>query len=159
MENEIWKDIPNYEGRYQVSNLGRVKSLPKKYNPNGCILKSKTKSNIYYPAVDLSDGVFKKKYYIHQLVAITFLNHEICGLKLVVDHINNDKTDNRLENLQILTCIENTLKDKISTSKYRGVSFFKNTGKWRCQKEINGKNKHLGYFNTEEEAYQKFLSI
>jgi len=152
--NEIWKNIPGYEGMYQVSNIGRVKSLPKRYNPKGCILKSKTQKNKYYACVDLANGVNKKSFYIHQLMAMAFLGHKPDGTnKLVVDHVNNNKRDNRLENLQLISNRENSTKDRLNgTSKYIGVSFYKNTGKWRCQKYINGKLKHLGYFDSEIEA-------
>jgi len=149
---EIWKDIPDYEGLYQVSNLGNVKSLPKKYNKNGCILKPKTKSDIYYKAVDLNKNG-RKTFLIHHLVAKAFLNHDVKENKLlVIDHINNIKTDNCLENLQIVTHRVNVNKDMKSSSKYWGVSYYKKTNKWRCQKQIDGKLKHLGYFTTEEEA-------
>lgn len=153
MQKEIWKDIPNYEGLYQVSNLGNVKSLPKKFNKTGCILKSKTKNEKYYKAVDLNNKGIRKTYLIHHLVSMTFLNHNPKDNKLlVIDHINNNKLDNRLENLQIVTHRVNVNKDMKSSSVFWGVSYYKKTNKWRCQKYINGKIKHLGYYKTEQEA-------
>ena len=151
MENEIWKDIPNYEGLYQVSNLGNVKSL--NYN-------NTKKEKLLNPS--LTRGYFHlrlsgKTFRIHQLVAITFLNHERCGHKLVIDHINDNSQDNRLENLQIVTARFNVCKTQGAyTSKYKGVSLNKKLNKWVSQIRIKDKTYYLGLFNTEKEAYQVY---
>ena len=162
---EIFKDVVGYEGLYQVSNLGNVKSLPReRCNLNGCWM---TKEKILKPAPTNGyfgvglwiDGINKSRR-IHQLVAEAFLNHTPCGFDLVVDHINNDKLDNRLENLQLITCRENNSKDKISASKYTGVSQKKNEIKWTSQIQINDKYIHIGTFKCElaaSVAYQKAL--
>jgi ribosomal protein L15E len=72
---------------------------------------------------------------------MAFLNHTPCGYKIVVDHIdNNIKTDNRLENLQLITQRENVSKDiKNTSSKYIGVCWHKKAKKWRSSIQINGK--------------------
>ena len=93
---EIWKDIPNYEGYYQVSNLGNVSRV----NSNSNLKAGNTHG---YLQVVLCVNKQKKNYKVHQLVAMAFLNHKPCGMKLVVDHINGKKTDNRVENLQVIT--------------------------------------------------------
>jgi hypothetical protein len=165
-QNEIWKDIPNYEGYYQVSNHGRVKSLSRfvKNKYEGLtywkerILKP-TLSSGYYVIKLLKEQ--KKIIKVHQLVAIAFLNHKPCGMLLVVDHINNIKTDNRLDNLQVITNRKNLSKDKNGTSKYTGVSWSKRYNKWESNIYINGKNIFLGHFESEKEAsiiYQKKLN-
>lgn len=154
MKAEIWKDIPNYEGHYQVSNLGNVRSLDryvngKKYKTykKGVVLKTRNNKG-YYDCVLCMNRKFKC-YKVHQLVAMAFLNHKPCGHKLVVDHINNIKTDNRIENLQIITARENTTKDRKNTSsKYIGVSWMKRNKRWRA--EI--KKTYIGSFKTEIEA-------
>jgi hypothetical protein len=137
---EIFKDIPNYEGIYQVSNLGRVKSL--KLNKEK-ILKLSIDGQGYLK-VNLFDEGRRSTKNVHQLVAIVYLNHMPCGSKIVVDHINCDKLNNRLENLQLISQRENLSKDKKGSSKYTGVSWHKQKSKWQSQIIINGKYKYLG---------------
>ena len=149
---EIFKDIPGYEGMYQVSNLGNVKSL--KYNKER-VLKQCTDSNGYYH-VTLC-GLINKKIKIHKLVAMVFLGHKPCGYEIVVDHINNIVTDNRVENLQLISNRENCSKDKIGfTSKFIGVFLRNGSDKWISSIKIKGKTKHLGRFNTEIEASKAY---
>ena len=156
MKTEIWKDVKDYEGLYQVSNLGRVKSIQ---FVKERILKG-TEDFYGYSVISLCKEGNQKTKTVHQLVAIAFLGHIPCGFNLVVDHINTIKTDNNLDNLQIITHRENCSKDKKGSSKYTGVSWYKSSQKWRAEIKINGKGKYLGYFKTEleaSEAYQKKL--
>ena len=159
MQEEIWKDVPNYEGIYQCSNLGNVKSLPRKWSKgehNGKILKLCRDSRGYLRVALYKDSILKP-YTVHQLVAVTFLNHKPNGIKLVIDHINNNKLDNRLENIQIISHRLNCSKDlKNKTSKYNGVYWSKQYNKWHSRIQINKKNNHLGYFNTELEASKAY---
>jgi hypothetical protein len=161
---EIWKELPSYEGIYEVSNLGNIKSLSRiKFNkgkfPFICkekILKLGKDTNGYYSVSLYKNGKIKTSN-PHRLMAIAFLGHKPCGLKLVVDHINNNPLDNRLENLQIITNRENASKDrKNGTSKYTGVSWDKERNKWTVRFKINGKNLFLGYFLNEEEASEVY---
>lgn len=148
--NEIFKDIPNYEGMYQISDLGRVKSL--KFNRER-ILKPVVNSNGYLSANLYCEGKLKQKS-VHQIMAITFLNHKPDGNNgLIVDHVNNNHLDNRLDNLQLITQRENTSKDKRGgSSQYVGVDWYKQNKKWRARIRINGKLKYLGLFKEELEA-------
>jgi len=125
---EIWKDVLNYEGLYQVSNLGRVKSLKRKvrhFSGERLVLERILKGGVNdkgYILVNLGKKGTKKVFAVHKLVAIAFLNHKPCGYKLVVDHIDNNKLNNKLENLQIITQQENVLKSKINfTQHFEGV--------------------------------------
>ena len=161
---EEFRDIPNYEGIYQVSDMGRVKSLDrmitesngKKRLLNGRVLKPFFSTTGYFN-VGLRKDNKLKTIRVHQLVAMSFLGHTRCGHKLVVDHINNDKLDNRLINLQIITARENTSKDKKrGTSKYLGVNWDKVNNKWLSTIHINGKNKYLGRYTDELEAAKAY---
>jgi hypothetical protein len=149
---EIFKDIPGYEGMYQVSNLGRIKSF--KWEKEKILKQGKTKFG--YPQICLTIKL-KKTYPIHKLVAIVFLNNKTDGTqKIVIDHINNNKLDNRLENLQLISQRENSSKDrKNKTSKYTGVCWDKNRNKWISSIYINGK-RIRGRYNTELEAYEAY---
>jgi len=157
MQKEIFKDVPNYEGLYQVSNLGNVKTLG--YNKEK-ILKQFIGSAGYYK-VSLTKDKKPKGFDVHKLVAMAFLGHVPDGTnKIVVDHINDIKTDNRVENLQLISNRENSSKKPRGKSKYVGVYWMVNTNKWGARIRINGKRPFLGYFDTELEAhlaYQKAL--
>ena len=109
LEKEIWKDIKGFEGIYQVSNLGRVRSLPRQTNnqfgKKERILKPWIKRNGYYQ-IGLRKQSIVKWYLVHRLVYEAFNGSIPEGLQ--VNHINEIKTDNRLENLNLMTPKENT---------------------------------------------------
>ena len=155
---EVFKDVKGYEGSYQVSNLGRVKSL--KFDKEK-ILKAGVNANGYLQVNLFKDGKCKARK-VHQLVAVAFLGHKPCGMKLVVNHIDIDKLNNNVSNLEIVTARENGNKKHLkSSSKYTGVCWDKRDKKWMAYIRINGKLKNLGYFTDELEAsnaYQLKLS-
>jgi len=162
MEKEIWRKVVGYEEHYEVSSLGRVRSLDRvtcnrrgSFTRKGRVLNG-TVDLHGYKIVGLRLKNKGKTFKVHQLVAITFLGHKPDGHKIVVDHINNIKTDNRLENLQLISARENTSKDRKGSSKYTGVSLIKSRGKWQSMIQISGKQKSLGCFDTEEEASQYY---
>jgi len=156
---EIWKDINEYDGIYQVSNFGNIKSL--KFNKER-LLKFGVNGSGYFVCCLSFNGKVKTKQ-VHQLVAITFLNHKPNGHKWVVDHIDFNKINNRSDNLRSVSARDNTnLKHIKSSSKYTGVSWYKNLRKWRSAILINKKIKHLGYYENELDAsirYQKELNL
>jgi hypothetical protein len=167
MNVEQWKDIPGFEGFYQVSDLGRVKSLDRvvlrenttSYFREGRILKPFLRGG--YQSCGLCINGISRNHLVHQLIAMTFMGHKPDGFSLVVDHINNIKTDNRLENLQIVTNRHNSTKDKKGTSKFVGVSWNSQNKKWKANIKIDGKPNYLGYFTDEAEAglaYQNALA-
>lgn len=170
MTNEIWKDIPEYSGIYQVSNLGRVRSLDRQqihhYTKLFVTIKGRvipgSLSKKGYPVVTLTKKSKRKTFMVHRLVMITF-----CGVsELQVDHINGIKTDNRLENLRYCTNRENIsfyYQSKQSSSNHIGVNKMKTTSskKFRAQIKIDNKLIHLGVFENEIDAaiaYQNKLS-
>lgn len=163
---EIWKDIPGYENIYQVSNFGKVKSMDRKvstpYNRflKGKLLAEKRNTN-GYPMYCLSKNGVKEYITAHQLVAMAFLGHVRCGYDIVVNHKNFIITDNRLENLELVTQRENAnMKHKKSSSKYTGVGWVKERSCWVARIRINNKLIHLGMFEDEfmaHVAYEKAL--
>lgn len=158
---EIFKDIPNYEGLYQASNLGNIKSLPRiKTYSNGNshitkeIIMKLSNDGKGYLTTGLNKNSIAKSFRVHQLIAITFLNHNPSSRKLVVDHINNIRDDNRLENIQVITQRKNASKDKNKgTSKYVGVHWCKRNRKWVSIIRLNGIKNYLGSYKIEYDAY------
>ena len=114
LPNEEWRDIFNYEGIYQVSNFGRVKSLERYVFSDkavySCYLRKpriiKQCNNLNgYCFVGLSFEGKTKDFFVHRLVAQAFIDNP--DNKPQIDHINAIKTDNRVENLRWVTAQEN----------------------------------------------------
>lgn len=95
---EVWKNIKGYEGIYTISNLGRVKGTK--------VLKPCINSNGYY-RVNLCDKGKRKQYIVQVLMAITFIDKHYRKNKLQCNHIDGDKANNKLSNLEIITKSEN----------------------------------------------------
>ena len=119
-EKEIWKDIEGYEGLYEVSNMGRVKSLERTVWDNRGyyrtvperIMKGK-KSGSGYLQVHLSKDGKKKWYLIHRLVAEAFIQFvPEANISYEVDHRNTVRTDNRVSNLCYVTSSQNSHNPK-----------------------------------------------
>ena len=112
---EKWFDIKGYEGYYMISDCGEIKSK-ERVIPDGRFFKSKTKkpqlSKQGYLYVDLYKNGKRKHFYVHRLVAEVFIKKD-CNSKLVINHINGIKTDNRIENLEWVTSSENNIHAKI----------------------------------------------
>ena len=107
---EVWLAVPGYEGFYEVSDHGRVRSFhnfghelkrePKMMNP--------TKERYGYLQLTLCKNAVHEQIKVHQIVARAFMPQEQSGMQ--IDHINGDKTDNRLVNLEWVTPKENTIR-------------------------------------------------
>lgn len=79
-----------------------------------------------------------------------------------IDHINRDKTDNRIENLRLASNSENMMNtDAYSSNKsgYKGVSFKPSKGKWVAQIGFRNTKKHIGYFDTPQEASKAYQEV
>lgn len=138
---EIWQDIKGYEGLYQVSNTGKVKSLEKTYFKLGRKmiykekeLKSLRQNNGYY-AVNLYKNGNSKILLIHRLVAETFIEKPIG--KNVVNHIDYDTSNNSVENLEWTTQKENLAHSK------------ENIVKAYLKKRMSNTNEHYIYKNRK----------
>lgn len=155
---EEFKEIRNFEGMYSISKKGNVKSIPRKGRKKEMLLKQSVDKN-GYKYVMLFKNSKAKLFRIHQLLAITFLNHTPNGHHIVVDHIDGNKKNNELTNLQLVTERFNLSKDKKGTSKFTGVYWAKHARKWKATIFKDGKNKHLGYYNCEFKAHLQYLKM
>lgn len=119
MTQEIWKEIPGYNGRYRVSSLGRVA------NNKGKLLKIDINQK-GYARVQLTRGGKKANIKVHRLVAEAFIPNPY-GLPQV-NHINEDKLDNRVGNLCWVDNRTNTVLNTNRTRRPRPVEAFTTSG-------------------------------
>lgn len=120
--NEIWKDINGFEGLYQVSNLGRVRSLDRVIERidgrhaklRGVVLSPSINNAGYFQVALSREGIVCDKQ-IHSIVAETFLT-KVDGFD--VDHINFNKLDNRVENLRYISHIDNVRRSVFYRTNY-----------------------------------------
>jgi len=160
---ENWKDIENYEGLYQVSDLGKIRSLEYQGKTRKIpLILSPNSNGLGYLKVMLSKNKNKVTRYIHRLVANAFIpnpQNYPC-----VDHINSNRGYNYAINLRFCSYRQNVsfdnVKHKNKTSKFVGVSFEKDSNRWVSEIRIKGKLLRIGRFKDESEAasaYQQKL--
>ena len=166
---EIWKDIKDFEGHYQVSSLGRIRSIRTSQATYRERIKKTSISNAGYEQVNLFKNNESFTKMVHRLVAESFITNPLN--KKTVNHINGIKTDNASTNLEWNTHSENLIHasntgliDKIkcrdrmigtkynSKSKYHNVSYDSNRQKWIGSIKVNKKTIGQKRFDTEEEA-------
>ena len=148
--NEEWKPVKKYEGLYEVSNLGRIKSLNYRRTKKEKILKYYN-NNKGYQIVRLYKDSKAKTYRVHRLVAQAFL--EDYSDDLQVDHINTIKNDNKLSNLRMATAKENsnnelTLKHCRETHKGKNNPMYGKHHSENVKKKIS--EAHKGKILSEE---------
>lgn len=143
------KDFSNYS----ITPEGKV------YNRHGREIVSHNNGKGYYQVLLINDAGEKKKCYVHVLVAKAYLpNFEN---KPEVNHMDNVKSNNNLSNLEWVWPAENRAHAKqfrACSSKYIGVSWSKERGKWHARIKIGNFYKHVGYFIEEEEARDAYLA-
>jgi hypothetical protein len=142
-EYKIIKDFSNYS----VSNLGNVKN-----NSTGRILRPRLDRDSYKMCGLNTNGI-KKICPIHRLVAQAFILNP--SSKKQVDHIDNNRLNNNVDNLRWVTIQENQFNRQLSvnnTSGVKGVCYNKQSNKWRATIMVNSKTINIGYYNTIEEA-------
>lgn len=143
-KKEEWKSVVGFEGRYDVSSLGNIKNCKTKL-----ILTPWINTRGYKSVTLIKDGK-KKSYKVHKLIAETFLNHSPSGMLEVVDHINSDPLDNRVDNLQIISQRANMSKSiRKTSSKFTGVCWDKRARKWVANISIDRTLKFLKSSNCE----------
>ena len=153
--NECWRSIDGYIN-YQVSNTGKVRNISTRE-----FLSDKRFDGGGYVCVALYQEGVRKEHAVHRLVADHFIPKPESDERLVVDHINQDKTNNSVSNLMWKTDRQNMWNrnkiNKSTSSRYIGVSF-----KTQCQKrqalirQNDGRKKHLGSFQHEKDAARAY---
>lgn len=132
VENEEWRAVPGYEGLYEVSSLGRVKSIKRKGVSEKII--SQTKNRGGYLRVCLWKDNKGIKYSVHRLVALAFIPNQY--EKEQVNHIDECKTNNCVDNLEWCTNLENhrhgTINQRISASLTNNPKMSKRVASYDC---------------------------
>lgn len=152
---ELWKDIKGYEGLYQVSNMGRVKSLDRtvalksgsKRIIRGRILKPSLKDNGYLQVILYNNSDKRKNFYVHRLVCEAF--YENPEDKPCVNHIDEDKTNNTASNLEWCTYKENSNHGTRTARTSKPVGQYSTDGTlikvWQSAHDVE---RQLGFRNT-----------
>ena len=147
---EEWRDIKGYEGKYQISNMGNVKSLNYHRGKSERILKPRYPSppQNEYGYVVLSKNNKVQHFYIHRLVAEYFLDNP--QNKPYVNHKDGNKHNNNVENLEWVTPLENNLHAYHILGKHpmRGFKFDKNKN-----------SKKVAQFYVSPEGYEYKIAV
>ena len=186
---EIWKDIPGYEGFYQASSKGQIKSLSRvvRHNLGGDKIINERILNGYvnkygYKRVELSKRGHSKQYSEHRLVALAFLGES----DLTVNHIDGNKLNNNIENLEYLSIADNTrhavtiglIKNNSNIHKEEIIKDYQNGYRLRdledkyktshhdirrilkeCSIPIESKGMRRRRYKVDEEELRKYISL
>ena len=155
-DHEIWKDVLGYEGRYQVSNWGRVKRIGKYRNQvteweSNKLLKPAKKNNGYLYCQLSKDNKTKPKM-IHRLVAEAFIQNS--DNKPTVNHIDGNRENNSSDNLEWATYKENNVHSLYVLNKYKKGDRRNQRGKAVLQYDLDGNfiKEYPSYREAERET-------
>lgn len=158
---EKWIPIKDYEEFYAISNFGNIKSLEKTWY-FGCGRKAKKhqEERILKPTIAANGYLSMKlsKYgkaqtkFIHHLVWEAFGDKPRDGYKLQVDHIDNGRLNNHIDNLQLLKQRDNLIKGVKNRGNEFPIGVSKRNNRYRASIYSNGKKIHLGYYKDPIEA-------
>ena len=161
---EIFNPIKDYEGLYEVSNYGIVKSLCRTVTRvDGRTMRIKEKllkliknNNGYYNVHLCKNGKMKFAL-LHQLVWDNF-TEMVTPKGFEIDHIDGNKLNNCIDNLQLLSHRENCAKgwQQLETKYPTGVSWNKNEQRFIAQIQLSGVLKKLGYFDNVDDASEAY---
>lgn len=176
-DNEIWKEIPNFEGYYEASNKGKIRSMQRSV-PNSekgsrlskakeIAQNSTTRSNYLYVQLWKHNKVHRMS--VHRMVALTFIPNPLS--KSEVNHIDGNKINNLVDNLEWVTSSENKrhafkiglrkndahVAKQIGTkynavSKYHNVTYDKSRNQWKASIKVEGKMLFQKRFKYEDDA-------
>lgn len=148
---DIYKTVPGHED-YEVSDTGVVRST--KFNKKK-ILRTSDDGKGYIKVTLFNDGK-PKVYRVHQLVAMAFLGHKPNGFDTAVVHIDGDRSNNTLKNIEVLTTREKCSRSPKGSNPHVGIYWAKGSKKWVAQIRIGKSLKHLGVFSDELKAAQAY---
>ena len=161
LKGEKWKTIPMFDGAYEASNYGRIRSKDRSscYYRDGICVQRHTKVRILrcvktnkgYLRVSVTHGKEHKGFWLHRLVALAWIGKS----DLEIDHCNGNKLDNRVCNLEYVSRVEN-MRRGVETGliKYKEIGAKKRT---LNQKQVNEiRRLYLPYKVTFKELAQKF---
>jgi hypothetical protein len=147
------------ETNVEVTECGRVRRITvdwmkKKYKIGDVDFSKLKLSHDGYQSISIKiKGLNNRTILAHQLIASAFLDYKFQGNKLVIDHIDSDKLNNKLNNLRVITNRENSSKEKTIKRCFPvGVYFHKKTKKYKSEIKINKKTIYLGLYLTPEQA-------
>ena len=145
----VTKDIRGYSGLYTIDSLGRIFTSRRNF-----FLKN-TVAPDGYARVSLIKNKIRKGFTVHRLVGITLLKNP--KNKPVIDHINKNRSDNRLVNLRWATHRENNLYSKHSRTNLRGAYYHPKSKNWEAAIMLDGANRfYIGVYSTKNEAHYAF---
>lgn len=149
---EIWMPVVGYETKYKISSIGRLKNIRTDH------LKKPQKTMRGYTDYGLWDGNKKKLIKAHKMVWYAFAGEIPSGMQ--INHINGNKRDNRIENLEIVSGRDNVNHAHLGrkqSSMFPGVHKYK--GRWQAACTIEGKQRHIGRYDTEIEAARAYMDF